>query len=145
MSIDPDVADTNQPYVFTNDDPLNTEDPLGLKKTTVKQKVACFSLACLGSLLPVLPSPGRVHVPQPAGSEENRKVVDDQEGVGPHRNPTPANGNVPQNYSDASSPYSAAQLALKNAARYAPEAAGGIGFAYLAVTYGPDLIIFLFP
>lgn len=30
LSIDPDVAETNQPYVFTNDDPLNAEDPLGL-------------------------------------------------------------------------------------------------------------------
>jgi hypothetical protein len=30
MSIDPDVATTNQPYVFTNDDPLNAEDSLGL-------------------------------------------------------------------------------------------------------------------
>jgi hypothetical protein len=29
LSIDPDVAATNQPYVFTNDDPLNAEDPLG--------------------------------------------------------------------------------------------------------------------
>jgi hypothetical protein len=31
MSIDPDVADTDQPYVFTNDNPLNAEDPLGLR------------------------------------------------------------------------------------------------------------------
>jgi len=30
LSIDPDVADTDQPYVFTDDDPLNAEDPLGL-------------------------------------------------------------------------------------------------------------------
>jgi len=30
ISIDPDVAQTDQPYVFTNDDPLNMEDPLGL-------------------------------------------------------------------------------------------------------------------
>ena len=30
LSIDPDVAQTDQPYVFTNDDPLNAEDPLGL-------------------------------------------------------------------------------------------------------------------
>jgi hypothetical protein len=30
LSIDPDVAETDQPYVFTNDDPLNSEDPLGL-------------------------------------------------------------------------------------------------------------------
>jgi hypothetical protein len=29
LSIDPDVADTDQPYVFTNDDPLNAEDPVG--------------------------------------------------------------------------------------------------------------------
>jgi RHS repeat-associated protein len=31
LSIDPDVATTDQPYVFTNDDPLNAEDPLGLE------------------------------------------------------------------------------------------------------------------
>ena len=30
LSIDPDVATTDQPYVFTDDDPLNAEDPLGL-------------------------------------------------------------------------------------------------------------------
>jgi ankyrin repeat protein len=30
LSIDPDVATTDQPYVFTNDDPLNGADPLGL-------------------------------------------------------------------------------------------------------------------
>jgi hypothetical protein len=30
LSIDPDVATTDQPYVFTNDDPLNAEDPTGL-------------------------------------------------------------------------------------------------------------------
>jgi hypothetical protein len=29
LSIDPDVATTDQPYVFTNDDPLNSSDPLG--------------------------------------------------------------------------------------------------------------------
>jgi hypothetical protein len=30
LSIDPDVQQTDQPYVFTNDDPLNATDPLGL-------------------------------------------------------------------------------------------------------------------
>ena len=30
LSIDPQVAITKEPYVFTNDDPLNAEDPLGL-------------------------------------------------------------------------------------------------------------------
>lgn len=36
LSIDPDVATTDQPYVFTNDDPLNAEDPLGFKTTCKK-------------------------------------------------------------------------------------------------------------
>jgi hypothetical protein len=40
LSIDPDVATTDQPYVFTNDDPLNAEDPLGL---------FCWSWKCLGN------------------------------------------------------------------------------------------------
>ena len=30
LSVDPDAAMTNQPYVFTGDDPLNEADPLGL-------------------------------------------------------------------------------------------------------------------
>ena len=29
LSIDPDVATTDQPYIFTNDDPLNAEDAVG--------------------------------------------------------------------------------------------------------------------
>lgn len=30
LSVDPDVAETGQPYAFTKDDPLNSTDPLGL-------------------------------------------------------------------------------------------------------------------
>jgi hypothetical protein len=30
ISVDPDVAETGQPYAFTGDDPLNGTDPLGL-------------------------------------------------------------------------------------------------------------------
>jgi len=29
LSVDPDVAETGQPYAFTNDDPVNESDPLG--------------------------------------------------------------------------------------------------------------------
>jgi hypothetical protein len=31
LSVDPDVAETGQPYEFTGDDPLNATDPLGLR------------------------------------------------------------------------------------------------------------------
>jgi hypothetical protein len=36
LSIDPDVVETNQPYVFTGDNPLNEEDPLGTGSMTGK-------------------------------------------------------------------------------------------------------------
>jgi RHS repeat-associated protein len=29
LSVDPDVAETGQPYAFTDDDPLNATDPWG--------------------------------------------------------------------------------------------------------------------
>jgi hypothetical protein len=32
LSVDPDLAETGQPYAFTGDDPLNKTDPLGLAK-----------------------------------------------------------------------------------------------------------------
>jgi RHS repeat-associated protein len=31
LSVDPDLAETGQPYAFTGDDPLNATDPLGLR------------------------------------------------------------------------------------------------------------------
>jgi hypothetical protein len=34
LNIDPKVAESNQPYVFTNDNPLNATDPLGLLGAT---------------------------------------------------------------------------------------------------------------
>jgi hypothetical protein len=34
LSVDPDVTTTDKPYVFTNDDPLNVEDPNGLHPGT---------------------------------------------------------------------------------------------------------------
>ena len=49
MSIDADVAMTGQPYVFTNDDPLNAEDPLGLAGVPVfLQKQLCGKKGCSG-------------------------------------------------------------------------------------------------
>jgi RHS repeat-associated protein len=30
LSVDPDVAETGQPYAFTGDNPVNRKDPLGL-------------------------------------------------------------------------------------------------------------------
>lgn len=48
LSIDPYVQTTDQPYVFTNDDPLNAEDPLGLAgnqcdSTNAKKQQACVA------------------------------------------------------------------------------------------------------
>jgi hypothetical protein len=39
LSIDPDVTTTDQPYAFTNDDPLNAEDPLGQKPKPIASSV----------------------------------------------------------------------------------------------------------
>jgi hypothetical protein len=53
LSIDPDVAETVQPYVFTNDDPLNAEDPLGDGAVGIAQRVICglmLTANCLGIL-----------------------------------------------------------------------------------------------
>jgi RHS repeat-associated protein len=38
LSVDPDVMKTGQPYVYTDDDPLNATDPLGLDKVYVIQQ-----------------------------------------------------------------------------------------------------------
>jgi hypothetical protein len=35
LSVDPDVAETGQPYAFTDDNPLNERDPLGLQAAGV--------------------------------------------------------------------------------------------------------------
>ena len=43
LSIDPNIATTDQPYVFTNDDPLNSTDPLG--DDAFSRWVACLVLA----------------------------------------------------------------------------------------------------
>lgn len=45
LSIDPAVATTGQPYVFVNDSPLNSTDPLGLKlSATQKLSTAMIKL-----------------------------------------------------------------------------------------------------
>jgi len=49
LSVDPAVATTDQPYVFTNDNPLNSEDPLGLAGVPVFiQKQICGKKGCTG-------------------------------------------------------------------------------------------------
>jgi RHS repeat-associated protein len=35
LSVDPDVRETGEPYAYTNDDPVNAEDPLGLDEEDV--------------------------------------------------------------------------------------------------------------
>ena len=44
LSVDPKVSQTDQPYVFTNDSPLNATDPLGLSISGVNGE-SCISLS----------------------------------------------------------------------------------------------------
>ena len=46
LSIDPALASTNMPYVFTNDNPLNSEDPLGLKGSPGTTCIDLSTKAC---------------------------------------------------------------------------------------------------
>jgi hypothetical protein len=42
LTVDPDVAETGQPYAYTGDDPLNATDPLGLAAApNYKPRAAC--------------------------------------------------------------------------------------------------------
>ncbi len=50
ISVDPDVQQTDQPYVFVNDDPLNATDPLGLDG---KQSIQKFRIATTQYIVPV--------------------------------------------------------------------------------------------
>jgi hypothetical protein len=60
LSVDPAVAQTNQPFVFANDNPLNVSDPLGLSwwnpvswSTNTWENIATVS-----AVVAVLPIPG---------------------------------------------------------------------------------------
>lgn len=60
MSIDPDVATTDQPYVFTNDDPLNSEDPLGSSSKGAKAAaLVAATLINVIALAPIHPATNR--------------------------------------------------------------------------------------
>jgi RHS repeat-associated protein len=75
LSIDPDVATTDQPYVFTNDNPLNSTDPLGdgVKEKTGKIFV-CLIFTCQNGLAQVdtvfQPSSARGQAPTEQGVKE---------------------------------------------------------------------------
>ena len=42
LSVDPDLADTGQPYAFIGDDPLNATDPLGLRGAQHNALIGCM-------------------------------------------------------------------------------------------------------
>lgn len=52
ISVDPKVATTDQPYAFTNDDPLNSADPLGLYRYTDRETIG--STKSVGSAAKVM-------------------------------------------------------------------------------------------
>ena len=41
LSIDPEVSTTNQPYVYTGDNPVNASDPTGLNLVLSDSSVRC--------------------------------------------------------------------------------------------------------
>ncbi|MGA2346640.1 MAG: RHS repeat-associated core domain-containing protein [Candidatus Sulfotelmatobacter sp.] len=64
LSVDPDVETTNQPYAFTNDDPLNAEDPLGLEDLGLGSGPPDFGVGGnVGSPVPIEIPRGTGYVP----------------------------------------------------------------------------------
>ena len=91
MSIDPDVATTNQPYAFTKDNPLNAEDPLGLgAKEKVGKIGICIVFFCNNGLAQVgtawQPKASRGEAPteqavkEKNGTEERREAEEQTSG-----------------------------------------------------------------
>ena len=60
ISVDPMVQETDQPYVFVNDDPLNADDPLGLQLLLANGKTANVTSATSksGTKTTVITTPG---------------------------------------------------------------------------------------
>jgi len=91
LSIDPDVATTNQPYAFTKDNPLNAEDPLGLgAKEKVGKIGICIVFFCNNGLAQVgtawQPKASRGEAPteqavkEKNGTEERREAEEQTSG-----------------------------------------------------------------
>jgi hypothetical protein len=127
--------------VFTNDDPLNAEDPLGQGPRRI---VVCLTFACLGAGLGMASEPATHKIPIPAGVEEAERVLEGLEPVPTEKPPTPTSKKNPPVNSNASSTVgSAINSAAHSAVKYAPAAAAGVGIGYLIVTYGLPLLALL--
>jgi RHS repeat-associated protein len=140
ISIDPDVAATGQPYLFTGDDPLNATDPLGLikKKTSLKIRIACLGFACVGVGVSIAPPVG--HQPIPPGAENNGEVAK-QKQIGPKQGPQ---SNAPGGIFTKSQAWSSPNISIQITKREVQYGAGAVaagGIVYLIVTYGPLLAL----
>jgi len=140
LSIDPQVDQTNQPYVFANDNPLNVTDPLGLKpKKKASRVIACLGFACLPAVIGIVGQVGKV--PVPPGIEEAGRAAYPRP-VEPAQKPRESRGGkmVPVTQS--------AEMGPMQAQLYVPskDLLGGIAllgfvglFVWLVRTAGPDL------
>jgi hypothetical protein len=79
ISVDPDVQTTDQPYAFVNDDPLNSEDPLGEDPKPLGTKIINFNGSATVASKTVTVSYGSVTIRATAtvtvsGASANAKV-----------------------------------------------------------------------
>jgi hypothetical protein len=125
LSVDPDVQETDQPYAFVNDDPLNVEDPLGL----------CVRTPSGGCYVPPKPKPKPTLTPKPKPTQ----LPSPTPTPPPTSTPTPTNEPSPtaaqtqaiNDYiNDTSKPWCYAGLGV---------AGSGAAGSELAVVYGANV------
>ena len=78
MSIDPDVGETDQPYTFVGDDPLNAEDALGLKSTGISAK----QMSLLRHDVAIALSASARHAPDAGALTSNAEVLARRDAAG---------------------------------------------------------------
>jgi RHS repeat-associated protein len=91
LSIDPEVAETDQPYVYTGDDPLNEEDPLGLSPATNALAIAESTLRADEYIAITSPTPADIAAVRALAervSSDEAKVNSDSSGSSTKQTPS---------------------------------------------------------
>jgi len=121
LSVDPDVQETDQPYAFVNDDPLNVEDPLGL----------CVRTPSGGCYVPPKPKPKPTLTPKPKPTQLPSPTPTPPPTSTNEPSPTAAQTQAINDYiNDTSKPWCYAGLGV---------AGSGAAGSELAVVYGANV------